>query len=97
MVEASHLVHEVLRELDTLVQDVGKDGNVIEANRALKATAHFMCIQSVLQAPFGYCTEYAGQHLPKFSLERDGFDTLHNKRIMSVLPYVFDQVCPESR
>lgn len=80
-----------------LVQDVGRDKSVAEANTALKASAPFKCSRAILQAQFGYCIEYAEWHLPRFNLDHAAFDILHDRRIVSVLPYILDQMGSDSR
>lgn len=82
---------KVLYDFDTLVQSTAQDATVAEANAILKASAHFTCIQAVLQARFGYSIRFAEGCLPEFFLKEVYFDILEDVQRVSVLPYVLDQ------
>lgn len=82
----------VLYELDALVQDAGKEAKIAQANVALQASPDLLCIRSTLEAEFGYCIRYAANRLPAFSWIGIQRDALNDKRRISVLPYVLDQM-----
>lgn len=81
----------ILHELEALVQDAAKTGTRAQANRVLKASLRFQCIQSVLEATFGYCIRYARGNLPEFHLENVHLEILADEHKISVLPYFIDQ------
>lgn len=86
----------LLRELETMVKDVAGNargsGSAAEVNLALKASVHFVCIQSVLEAEFGYCVSYAEGLLPRFDVHQFSLDVLNDERKVSIVPYILDQM-----
>lgn len=58
---------------------------------ALKSSPHYMCLQSFLQAEFGYCIKYANGNLPEFSLQNVSANVLTEEHKILVLPYFLDQ------
>lgn len=82
----------LLRELDGLVEcEGGNLGTVAEASTAPKAGLPLMCIQSMLEARFGYCIKYDGEGMPTFCLREVCLDILNDEKKVSVLPYILDQ------
>lgn len=79
-----------MRELDLLVQDAGKDGQMTEANLYLNASPHFKCMQLILAARFGYCIQYAVGKLPALWLYDLPVDILSEPDKISILPYFLD-------
>lgn len=88
---------KILHELDALVQGAVQDGDISKANAALGSSLHFACIQSVLQARFGYCIRHAIDKLPEFYLHDIPLDILNDERRISVLPYALDQTKYDSQ
>lgn len=86
----------ILYELDALVRDAQTYFGVAEANVELRGSPFFKCMQSVLEAQFGYCIEFADGHSPQFRLDKDQFYILHDIQKASALPYILDQQRPDS-
>lgn len=81
---------KIVRELDFLVQDTGKDGQITQANLALKASPHFRCMQLILEARFGCCIRYAAGKLLALCLYDLPVDILNEPHKISIVPYVID-------
>lgn len=87
----------VLHEFDTLVEDAAKCEDMVKANLALEASPQFKCVQSVLEAQFGYCIKRVDGSLPEFCLYDVPLDILNDNQKSSVLPYILDQVVSDER
>lgn len=56
----------IICKLDKLVLDLGSDCGAVQDGAARKATLHFVSIQSVSAAEFGYCIEHVKGNPLKF-------------------------------
>lgn len=56
----------VLDEFGMLIRDAEEIGCIAAVKTALKRSAHFTCIQSLLEARFGYCIKHSKWFPPKF-------------------------------
>lgn len=81
----------ILHELEALVQAAGHTRTVTDANIVLQASAHFICIKSLLEARFGCCIRYPNEGLPEFCLNGESMSVLHDKHQITALPYIIDQ------
>lgn len=80
--ERKALVVQMAREKDT----AGK------VSMTLAASMDYKCIQSILEAEFGYCIRSVPGNLPEFYLHGVSLDILNDSRKISVLPYILDQI-----
>lgn len=80
----------ILRDLDVLVQGIGKNAGIAEATGILNASAHFTCIRSMLEVRFGYCIRCDEDCLPTFYLPHCSLGILNVQSAVSVLPYLLD-------
>lgn len=86
---------KILYKFDEIVADAAKDATVAEAQKALRISSDFMCLQAVLEAEFGYCIKYGygeQQTLPQFHLRSNFWRrAAENEHTISVLPYIINK------
>lgn len=87
----------ILQELAVLVHQAEAKYGKDKAGAALKSCPDYVLLRSTLVAEFGYCISHVRGYLVTLALEKLPFDTLNDKRKISVLPYVLDENLDDPR
>lgn len=86
---------KILYKFDAIVADAAKDATVAEAQKALKISPNFICLQAALGAKFGYCIRHGcgeQQVLPQFHLESKFWgEAADDEHMISVMPYAINR------